>query len=71
VFEGERAVVIGERDSLTVQVNCAADAGGFEASIPYALAVTLEVARPLGVSIYDQIRDRIRPRVEITPQPSR
>lgn len=40
-------------------------AGGLSVPIPYALAVTLESAEPAGVSIFDQIHDRIRPRVGI------
>lgn len=71
IFAGHRAVAFADGDTLRVQVNCVPDAGLLEDPIPYALAVTLEVARPLAVSIYDQVRDRIRPRVEIRPQPTR
>lgn len=71
VFAGHRAVAFADGDPLRIRVNCVADAGSLDDQVPYALAVTLEVARPLSVSIYGQIRDRIRPRVEITPQSPR
>jgi len=69
ILEGTRAVAIADNGQLAVQVNCIEDAGRLTEAIPYALAVTLEVAEPLATSVYDQVRDRIRPRVEIRPLP--
>jgi hypothetical protein len=68
VLEGTSVLAVEEGDVLDVLVSCKEDASGLIHPIPYALAVTLEVAEPLGVSIFDQIRDRIRPRVGIKPQ---
>ncbi|HVC98850.1 MAG TPA: S8 family peptidase [Pirellulales bacterium] len=65
VFEGNRVLAFDDGGTLPVQVSCREDAGKLTDAVPYALAVTLEVAEPLGVSIYDEIRDRIRPRVQI------
>lgn len=68
ILEGEKVAAFGDGEDLEVTVNCKSDAGQLNASVPYALAVTLEVAEPLEVSIFDQVRSRIRPRIEIEPE---
>jgi len=68
VLEGQRVITVDDEDMLEITVSCKEDAGGLTESIPYALAVTLEVAEPLEVSIREQVRERIRPRVEIQPE---
>src|SRR5262249_4116875 len=67
VFEGSRAVVVLDRQTLTIKVNCRAEAGDFTGDVRYALAVTLEVAPGLGLNIYHDIRTRLRPQVGIQP----
>ncbi|MGD8717467.1 MAG: S8 family peptidase [Candidatus Zixiibacteriota bacterium] len=66
-FEGEDIAVFVADDSLEIKVNCRADAGGFDGEVNYGLAVTLEVAPDIDVSIYDEIRTLIRPPTIITP----
>lgn len=56
VFEGKRAATFVGGEELEIRVSCRADAGALEDEVPYALAVTLEVAREIGVDIYDEIR---------------
>jgi hypothetical protein len=68
VMEGERAAAFADGDTLDIRVNCKADAGELTDEIPYALAVTLEAAPMIDVSIYEEIEARVRPRVAITPQ---
>ena len=68
VFEGERAVPISDDQTIPIQINCRQDAGRLTEEVPYALAVTLEVSPKLGVSIYDEIRNRVRPMVEIATE---
>lgn len=68
ILEGERVVAFDDGEELEVTVSCKSDAGKLDVSVPYALAVTLEVAEPLEVSIFQQLRDRIRPRIEIEPE---
>jgi hypothetical protein len=68
ILEGESVVAIVDGDTLDLTVSCKEDAGGLGGSVPYALAVTLEVAEALDVSIFEQVRDRIRPRIEIEPE---
>jgi hypothetical protein len=67
VFEGERAVVVAAGARLTLKVNCKEDAVRLADQIPYALAVTLEVSPGLGVNVYEEVRVRLRPLVEIQP----
>jgi hypothetical protein len=62
VLSGIRATPIGDGSTLAIRVNCKAEAGKLLEQVPYALTATLEVAEPLGVSIYDQIQERIRAR---------
>jgi hypothetical protein len=68
VLEGERAAVFADGDTLDVRVNCRSDAGESTAEVPYALAVTLETASLVGISIYDEVAERIRPRVVVAAQ---
>ena len=64
VLEGDAAVPIADDDTLAIQVNCRADAtSNLAVQIPYALMVSLETARPLAVSVYEQVKvalERIR-----------
>ena len=65
VFEGESAVAISDGDELTVKVNCREDASKLEGAVPYGLAVTLEVAEGIDITIYEEIRTRIASAVKI------
>jgi hypothetical protein len=49
-----------------VKVSCADEAGKLTEKIPYALAVTLEVADPTDLRIFNEVRDRIRLMVGVT-----
>ena len=65
VLEGARAVAFQDGDSITIKVNCRADAGDISASIGYGLAVTLEVAEEIDIPIYQEVRDRLAIRVPV------
>jgi len=67
IFEGDRVATGAGQGFVEVQVNCAASAGDLPETIPYALAITLEVAPELGIEIYEQIRNRIQPQIQINP----
>lgn len=61
IFEGIDASSFLDNSHFQIQVNCAA-AGGDKLenlSIPYCLAITVEVAADLNISIYQEIRNRI------------
>lgn len=67
ILEGDRAVPFVDGDILQIKVNCREDAGQFNTEVPYALVVSLEVAEGIEIPIYNEIRERIRPRVEVQP----
>jgi hypothetical protein len=65
VFEGESAVAISDGDTLQIKVNCRKDARKIETPVAYGLVVSLEVAEGVNLPIYNEIRTRIAPAVEI------
>ncbi|PLR75307.1 hypothetical protein CU633_21830 [Bacillus sp. V3-13] len=62
IFEGERASAFIDGDILKIKVNCKQDASGLSSreEIPYTIAVTLEVSEGIDISIYTEVRDRLR-----------
>lgn len=69
IMDGDRATAFVDGDHLEILVSCRADAGALEDPVPYAVAVTLEVAEEIGVPIYDEVRARVQARTRIRPQP--
>jgi hypothetical protein len=67
IADGEAAVPFIGGARLQITVNCAADAGPLTDTIPYGIAVTLEVAEGLGINLYDEVAARIRPQVPVAP----
>jgi hypothetical protein len=67
IFEGNDAEAFLDGSGLTVTVNCREDAGKLDGPIPYGLAVSLEVGADVAIAVYDEVRARIRPQVEIQP----
>lgn len=65
ILEGDAALAFVDGDRFECKVNCAADAGTFEDKIAFALCVSLEVGIESGISIYEEIRDRIVPSVRV------
>lgn len=65
IFEGDTAEPIADGDHLSVQVNCREDAGRIISPIPYGLAVSLEVAEGIDIPVYNEIRTRITPAIQI------
>jgi hypothetical protein len=67
VMEGQRAAAFIEGQELEIQVNCRADAGVLEDSVPYALATALEVPQEIGIDIYSEISIQVQAaRVAVT-----
>jgi hypothetical protein len=65
ILEGSKADAFLDGSALEIKVSCRETAGSLEETVPYALAVSLEVAEEIGVPIYDEIQQRIRPSVRI------
>jgi len=68
ILEGQKADAFVDGAALEIKVSCRPTAGSLEEPVPYALAVSLEVAEEIGVPIYDEIRQRIRPTVRVKPR---
>lgn len=65
VFEGQKAEPFIDGDVIEIKVNCREDAGKIQNPIAYGLAVSLEVSEGVGIAIYDEIRTRIAPAIQI------
>lgn len=65
VFSGTRAKPFVDGDSLAVQVNCREEAGRFEGTIPFGLAVSLEVGQNVNIDVYNEVSARVRPQVAV------
>jgi len=64
-FEGSEATPYVEGAKLRVQINCREDAGKLDVSVPYAVAVSLEVGPGVQIDVYQEISARLRQPVEI------
>ena len=68
IFEAESTEVWNEADSLTIKVNCRADAvKENNQPIPYALFATFEMAPEYGIDVYQAIVEKVRIRDIIAP----
>ncbi len=67
IFEGDQAAVFAPEQDLVLKVNCREHAGRLTVAVPYALAVSLEVAPEVDLPIYEEVRARLRPRVPVRP----
>ena len=68
IFEADSTEVWDETDSLTIKVNCRADAAQVENQhVPYALFATFEMAPEYGIDVYQTIVNKIHLRDVITP----
>lgn len=65
IFEGDAAVAYVDGGVAEVKVNCRADAGRLDVPIPYALAVTLDVAEELRVPVYQEVSERIAVQADV------
>jgi hypothetical protein len=60
ILEGEQATAFVDGRSLALQVNCRALTGPLGEEIPYAVAVSLEVAEGVAIPVCEEIRARVR-----------
>lgn len=65
VFEGQRAEPFIDGEAIEIKVNCREDAGKIRNPVAYGLAVSLEVAEGVDVAVYNEIRTRIAPAIQI------
>ena len=67
-FEGKEARAFAQDGAIRVQVNCREDAPTLDEPVDYAVVVTLEVGEDVAVSVYSQVRERLRPAVVVVEQ---
>ena len=67
ILEGKRAGVFVDDENLEIQVSCRADAGTLEDEVPYALAITLEIAEELRIDIYEEVRAAVHA-IQVRPE---
>lgn len=65
VFEGQKAVPFIDGEVIEIKVNCREDAGKIQNPVAYGLAVSLEVAEGVDIAVYNEIRSRIAPAIQI------
>ena len=67
VVEGTRPIAAyQDGDSILLHITCKSDATeSLDNTIPYGLAVTLEVAEDTQIPIYEQLRTRLQPQVAV------
>jgi hypothetical protein len=63
----EAATVFVDDGHILLRVGCKASAGELSADVPYAIALSFEVAAELGIPVYDQVKARVEA-LEV-PQP--
>ena len=59
ILEGAEVSAFDDDSEIVVSVRCKADAGDLSDSVPYGLAVTLEVAEGIEIPIYQQVSEKI------------
>ncbi len=65
IFEKDNVVVVGDNDVLKLKIICKDDAGKISKPIKYGLFVTMEIMDPIDIDIYNEIRQRIRPQIQL------
>lgn len=65
IFEGQRADPFIDGDAIQIKVNCREDAGRIRNPVPYGLVVSLEVGEGVDIAVYDEVRIRIAPAIQI------
>lgn len=70
IYEGDQGLAFVDGDTFSCQVNCAKDAGSFNDPIRFCLCVSLEVGVESAIPVYQEIRDRIKPPVQVAAIPA-
>lgn len=66
VLAGDAASVFGGRTDFSLKVNAQPDATRVGRAVPYALAVTLEVADGVSIPVYDEVEAAVRARAPVS-----
>ncbi len=64
VFEGKHATIFEDGDEMKILVKCKKDER-LTTPVKFVIMVTLEAAPSTGLPIYEEVRSKLRPRVQI------
>jgi hypothetical protein len=65
ILEGTNALAFVDGERIVFKVNCSEDGGKITTPVSFALCVSLEVAEGVALPIYQEIRQRVAPRVGV------
>ena len=65
IFEGQSAEPLEDGEVLEIKVNCREDAGKIHKPISYGVVVSLEIAEGIDIDVYNEVRTRIKPKIQI------
>lgn len=66
IFEGESAVAFLDGGVLKLRVECRAQAGAMDESVPFAVAISIETGVGSAIAVYDEVRAAVQPAVRAT-----
>ncbi len=61
IFSGIKAAAFAATETIGLKVNCRADTNALNSKIRYGIIISVEVAAEIGVNVYDEIFERIKP----------
>lgn len=64
-WDGNDAKPFVDDGDIVLNVSCKPSAGDLDVSIPYAIAVTLEVGTDVPVQVYESVKERLRQQVAV------
>ncbi|MDR3567883.1 MAG: S8 family peptidase [Syntrophobacteraceae bacterium] len=62
-WEGEDAVAFADGGDLVFNVSCKAAAGELDDTIPYGVALSLEVGQDVSVAVYEKVKEKIEEQI--------
>lgn len=65
VLQGTDAIAFTDGEVIGIRVSAKSDAGGFEGTVPYGLAVSLEVGNEITIPLFEEVRTRIQQRIRV------
>jgi hypothetical protein len=65
VFEGRRAAVFNDGDSIAVDVDCRVDVGSTTTETRYGIVASLEVGATVQADIHSEVSQQLRARAEV------
>jgi len=65
IFEGRKAAVFNDSDSILIDVDCRIDVGENSTETRYGIVASLEVGATVRADIHSQVRQLLQTKVEV------